>query len=134
MLAWTIESIPSTDWLYHRVHKTLYEKFPGPSIFRPKNGALSTDWSRYSTPEEARARARHPAENTIVHFKVEHVEGQCLGVKHSPVSPSERFPQGNRSHADVTYDIGDATADLAARVKIHRAWDAGGRLCAPIAW
>jgi hypothetical protein len=73
---------PDEDALYRWVHQQWFSKKTGgvsPTFFKnapdPPGGrqGMSTDWSRYSTPEESRRRARIPALNGVIelrgHFK-----------------------------------------------------------------
>ena len=60
---WPVESIPDDDRLYMRVPKSrVIDGWPDLGMFsngNPPGGGrpgLSTDWSKYSTPEETRAR------------------------------------------------------------------------------
>lgn len=60
---------------------------------------MSTDWEKYSTPEEARQRAAEPAWNGIVALIAGVVRSiEDLVVLHSP--DWERSPP-NRAHTDV---------------------------------
>lgn len=51
---WESESIPDVDLLFMRVHKAVLSENgePIPSSFRDHGGAMSTEWNKYSTPEE----------------------------------------------------------------------------------
>ena len=60
-----VEEVPNEAILYVRVHKDKIQKkgfqigFPSPGAFKntPETGQdLSSDWNKYSTPEESRAR------------------------------------------------------------------------------
>lgn len=78
--------------------------------FQNRGGAMSTDWSKYATPEETRQRRRTPADNAVVSMnvgKVRAVPGQS--VTHTPL------PE-NRAHTDV---LGEK--DEEARVLLRRA-------------
>ena len=96
LVPWEAEPIPDNDHLYLRVHVNGLdaERQLHPGIFRDRNG-MSTDWSRYSTPEEARARSGKPELNGLVALVagiVRSVEG--LSVQHTPLP-------ANRAHTDV---------------------------------
>ena len=73
---------------------------PIPQAFRnqpPKTGGMSTDWQKYSTANETKSRARHPAENIIIALlagAVREVPGQS--VVHTP-----DIENNNRAHTDV---------------------------------
>lgn len=65
-------------------------------------GAMSTDWSRYATPEETRARARKPSLNAVGRLHVGAVRQIPMqAVVHSPIRNHPTLPD-NRAHADVT--------------------------------
>jgi hypothetical protein len=56
---------------------------------------MSTDWGKYSSVDEARARARRPQENGIVTLEVAAVRSvSALTVQHSPFD-------ANQAHTDV---------------------------------
>lgn len=111
---WPIEDIPDVDGLYMRVHPMYF--FPdgelNPGVFRPRSGPMSTNWARYSTPEDTRQGAKQktpPSDYSVLSLPVgpvRHEAGQA--VEHSP-----QFD--NRSHTDV---IG--TRDNEARLKLLR--------------
>ena len=94
------------------VHKT-WVKPDGdvsPAAFKNHGNGMSTDWSRYSTPEQTRDRRRKPRENLVVQMEVERVrEIPGQSVEHSPL------PE-NRAHTDV---LGEK--DPEARVMLRRA-------------
>ena len=46
---------------------------------------MSTDWSKYSTPDESRNRAGNPSDNGIVSFVVEKIWAIDLTVEHDPL-------------------------------------------------
>lgn len=80
-----------------------------PSAFQNRGDGMSTDWSRYSTPEQTRDRRRQPSENLVVRMnvgRVRQVPGQQ--VEHSPLPK-------NRAHTNVTGD-----KDPESRVKLRR--------------
>jgi len=65
---------------------------------------MSADWAKYSTSEEARQRARIPADNYVVEFRAgaaRTIPGQT--VVHSPDEATD-----NRAHTDV---FGEKTAE-----------------------
>lgn len=114
---WAAEEIPDDGILYQRVHRNnLDDKgAPIPGAFRntpTKQDGMSTDWEKYSTPAETRARARSPAANSIIALavgKVREIEAQT--VEHTPVNPAPTILP-NRAHADV---FGEKTTE--ARLK-----------------
>lgn len=110
-MMWDSEDIPSSDTLYYRAHRTFYGKrWPldsiPPTCFmnRPKDdpdAGMSTDWSKYASPEESRSRARQPIDNAVVALTVADVHavpGQR--VAHTP-------QPDNRAHTDVFGDKSD---------------------------
>lgn len=61
-MPWPIEEIPESDDRYRFVHR---EKFRADgsvrlSAFTNHRGAMSGDWSKYSTSEDTRQRAPFP--------------------------------------------------------------------------
>jgi hypothetical protein len=117
--SWVSENIPDDDLLYMRVHKNLFDQtgviFPGAFKNRPtSNDGMSTDWAKYTHPEETRSRGRSPEDNAIIQMlvrKVRLIPGQK--VAHTPdlVTP-------NRAHSDV---FGEKTTE--ARLKFSRIFE-----------
>jgi len=109
---WPVEYIPNEDSLYMRVHRTWFKPNGqiSPGAFQNRGDGMSTDWSKYSTPEETRLRARKaPGDNAVVAMVVKDVRavpGQQ--VEHTPL------PQ-NQAHTDVRGE-----KDEEARVLIGR--------------
>ena len=122
MTPWPIEEIPDGDALYMRVHRQWFR--PDGSIInacfrnRPDDsGGMSTDWARYSTPEETRQRARRPQDNAVVAMNVGQVRaipGQT--VQHSPIFGHSDLPD-NRAHTDV---FGSKEQDPEVRLQFRR--------------
>ena len=96
MTDWPKEDIPDGDRLFYRVHRSLCRRGEiGVNVFRHQGDGMSTDWEKYSTPEESRNRAKKPLENAVVSLiagEVAKIPGQQ--IEHTPI------PR-NRSHADV---------------------------------
>ena len=116
LTSWPVENIPDLDRLYMRVHRNnQVDGVPTPGAFRdhPPDGerpGMSTDWSRYSTPEETLARARKPEDNGVVEMVVGAVRAiPNLRVEHVPL------PE-NRAHSEVF-----GKKDVEARVLLQRA-------------
>lgn len=102
-VTWPSEVIPPDDELYMRIHRTYYLNPPlpyseiPPGAFREQQGAMSTDWSKYSTPEQTRNRCESPEDNAVIALTVRDVEAIAgLSVRHTP-----DWPRGNRAHTDV---------------------------------
>lgn len=117
---WAVEPIPDTDTLYMRAHKNyFFDGMLAPGVFRDREGAMSTDWCKYSTAEETQMRARSPKDNSVVQFPASSVRAIPLTVEHTPDVAGK-----NRAHSDV---IGEKTTEV--RIKLHRvttiALDAG---------
>lgn len=109
------EIIPNADFLFLRVHKN-YLNF-GEDIplgaFRDQGGGMSTDWDKYSTPQETQARAKRssPADNGVLKMSVGGVRDiNGLSVEHTP----EPF---NRAHTDV---LGDKKSNPKVRLMLQR--------------
>jgi hypothetical protein len=114
---WEVEEILDEDFLFMRVHQNYLDDDgePIPGAFRnhpPKTGGMSTDWQKYSTPEQTRARARQPTANIIVELltgAVRKIPDQL--VIHTP-------EVGNRAHTDV---FGEKTVEVRERfMQIYR--------------
>jgi hypothetical protein len=114
---WPAEEVPNRATLYQRVHRNNLDEqgLPKPGAFRnspTKQDGMSTDWDRYSTPQQTRQRARQPSENIVIALpvgRVREIAGQR--VEHTPVQPEAEFA-GNQAHCDV---FGEKTTE--ARLK-----------------
>ena len=113
---WPTELIPDHDRLYMRVHRNHQVNgtlSPGAFRDQPPGGerpGMSTDWSRYSTPESTLRRARKPEDNGVVEMLVGHVRAiPNLLVEHTPLPD-------NRAHTDVF-----GQKDVEVRVLLQRA-------------
>ena len=98
-----VENIPDKDSVYSWVHRSLlrnkapeYWKTAVPNtVFRPKDGKISADWSNYSTPEKSRLNASEPQLNGVIGTIVRSIRKIApLVVLHSP-------RLGRRSHCDI---------------------------------
>lgn len=75
---------------------------------------MSTDWSKYSTPEETQQRARDPELNGVIEMNVGNVrEIPPLEVKHTPAPD-------NRAHTDVCNVPTKKSSKTKVRVKLAR--------------
>lgn len=79
-----------------------------PGVFRDQGDGMSTDWSKYSTPEQTRDRAANPAQNGVVALLVQPLRDVPLEVAHTP-----DVPRNNRAHTDVR---GKKTAEVRAKL------------------
>jgi hypothetical protein len=94
---WPSEDIPNHHRLFLRVNVGHVPSGLHPGIFRENKGSMSTDWEKYSTPEETRQRAPRPERTGVVGLNVGDIRAIAeLSVMHSPV----RSP-ANRAHTDV---------------------------------
>lgn len=93
-----------------RVHKQ-YLKRPGhvsASCFRNRRddatdrAGMSTDWRKYSTAQECRARARVPGDNGVIELVAARVEREIPGqsVEHTPIQGRADMAD-NRAHTDI---------------------------------
>lgn len=107
---WPVEDIPGPARLFYRVHiGQLPDKQLHPGVFREHGGAMSTDWEKYSTPEESQARAPQPTQNGIVALVAATIRSiEPLEVRHEP-TPT------NRSHSAV--DGLGASDDMTSKVR-----------------
>jgi hypothetical protein len=95
---WEIEQIPDDDLLHYRVQKAwIVDGSVIPGAFRDREGAMSVDWNKYSTPAESRNRAKKPNDNAIVSF----VASDLRKMAKQTVSHSPNQPLNNRAHSDV---------------------------------
>jgi len=100
--AWDGENIPNEAYLYMRVHKMKIDSDgePIPGAFKnlpTSDDGMSTDWEKYSTPEETCQRGRVPLDNIVIRFltgRVRNIPEQI--VKHTPDKENN-----NRAHTDV---------------------------------
>ena len=106
---WEKEPIPDDALLYMRVHKHNLDANgePIPGAFRnqpTRADGMSTDWNKYSTPEEGQARARTPGDNAVIVLPVAAVReiADEQIVEHTPIyEPLAEPPIFNRAHTDV---------------------------------
>lgn len=98
MTTWPEEDIPSDDRLFMRVHIRTHARKGKLSTgaYQNHNSGMSTDWEKYSTPEQTRQRGRKAApEYGVVAMSVAEVRlvpGQT--VEHEPETE-------NRAHTEV---------------------------------
>lgn len=93
------EPIPNEDNVYRRFHRDQYDEEDNtviPMVFDNKGKGMSTDWSKYSSPEKCRNRAPNPEEFGVLTLKVKQIrEIESQDVEHTPT-------KDNNSHSDVT--------------------------------
>lgn len=110
---WPIESIPDEDRLSGRVPKSrVIDGWPDLGMFsngNPPGGGrpgLSTDWNKYATPEETRARSprKAPDDYAVIFFIAGMVRTLPLQtVEHTPWCNEPEIPElpDNRAHSDI---------------------------------
>lgn len=85
------EPIPDNNYLYQRVHSTFVNDGKlNPGVFSDHQGAMSTDWSKYSTPEKSRLRAKQPEKNGIIQLmagKIREIPNQQ--IEHEPENDNQ---------------------------------------------
>lgn len=114
-MPWPVEDIPDEDSLYMRVHQA---NIRADGSFRTNawnnhGDGMSTNWSRYSTPEDTRKDVerfgKQPNKYAVIELRVGQVRaipGQS--VQHSP-------EEDNQAHTDVL-----GKKDEEARVRLGR--------------
>lgn len=114
VIDWPAEQIPNRDRLFMRVHKTWRKKDGSiaPGAFQNHSAGMSTDWEKYSTPEETHRRARRdPKKNAVVFLVV----GEVRAVPGQRVEHTPDVERCNRAHTDV---LGEK--DVETRMKLTR--------------
>jgi hypothetical protein len=92
---WPKEEIPDQDSLFMRVHRTnAPDGELAPGAFRDIGRGMSTDWQKYSTPDETRARAKAPHKVGVIGMVAGGVRGCGLLVEHDPIPV-------NRAHTEI---------------------------------
>jgi len=91
------EDIGDIDKLYYRIHKTWIKddgKIKSGAFIERGNG-MSTDWEKYSIPENTRNRATSNSKlNGVVSFITGNLRKLTLTVQHTP-------SEDNRAHTDI---------------------------------
>jgi hypothetical protein len=93
------------DVVYGELKPGVFRNRPDPT--RPtRPPAMSTDWSRYATPDDTRARALSspPQVNGVISLNVGKVRGiHRQSVEHTPTAadPADPSSRDNRAHTDV---------------------------------
>lgn len=84
---WSSQVIPDGEFLFYRV--PLKGLKPNnqmhPYVFKENEGAMSSDWERYSTPTITRNRAPKPQNFGVIKLIVDYIRARPgLSVIHSP--------------------------------------------------
>jgi hypothetical protein len=75
---WDSEYIPDESQTYMRAHSQYFRgKLLQPGVFRKRDGGMSVDWDKYSTPEQTRQRCASPPDNAVIRLAV-------IGVRDIP--------------------------------------------------
>lgn len=103
MSTWPVETIPDDAALFYRVPVAYLraDLKPAPGVFRENKGSISTDWEKYSTASETRARPGRPERFAVLRLvagKIREIRG--MRVSHSPIQNREGVSD-NRAHTDV---------------------------------
>ena len=110
-MSWPVETILDNDKLYMGIHKSWFYKDGEimPGAFRDHEEGMSTEWSKYSTPDQTRQNRRIPSDNAIMAMQV----GEVRDIPNQEVqhTPTTRI----RAHTDVS---GEKTPE--ARLKFKR--------------
>jgi hypothetical protein len=111
---WPKEVISDADHLYMRVHEVFVsDEGVAPGAFKDHQGGMSTDWEKYSTPEETRQRAKEPLRNGVIQLVAGSVRGiPGLSVEHTP-------SLDNRAHTDV---FGQKSPEVRLKLKRIAEW------------
>jgi hypothetical protein len=111
---WPVEQIPDGDDLLMGVHRRWFkaDRSIQPGAFRNHNGGMSTDWSRYSAPEQTRQRRRTPLDNAVIRMNV----GDVRAIPGQSVQHTPDWETMNRAHSDV---VGEK--DEQVRILLRRA-------------
>lgn len=85
-----------------------------PLAFQNRDGGMSVDWNKYSTPSLSQQRARSPSNNGIVSF----VTGD-LRALHGQTVEHDPLPD-NQSHSEV---FGEKTEEVRLKMRALFRWE-----------
>ncbi len=104
-----MEEITDTDLLYYRVHKDFISSQGEilPAAFRDKNGSMSSDWAKYSTPIASLLRSKVKEDNAIISLETGKLRKIPQQVKHAPYGC-------NYSHTNI---IGRKNTEIRTKIK-----------------
>ena len=115
------DHVPDDDHLYCYVHKSMAKEKPSKRAFQntPSTGNnLSSDWSKYSTPEQTRARLakqkklgkdgnykeefKRPEDYYVVQLRVGHIRTEISSqqIEHDPIQGNPDIPD-NLAHTII---------------------------------
>ena len=118
------ETVPDDARLFMRVHDQHIDKAGKlrPGVFRDQGAGMSTDWSKYSSAEDSRSRARKPFENGVISIAAgdtRRVRG--LTVEHTPYNAEPPHAR----HVDV---CGEKDEEVRMRLLELAGWEIKNRL------
>jgi hypothetical protein len=114
------EYIPDDDTLFRRAPKNQLVPLGELTlvVFSDRDGYLSTDWNKYSTPEATRQRVRHLGRNPDSYAVAALPVGR---VRHEAGQEVEHSPQDdNQAHTDVIGNTKRTINDIEVRVLLLR--------------
>lgn len=103
-LTWEAENVPNEDFLYMRVHKGFFHPrhIPfAPAIFKNNGEGMSTDWSKYSTPNDTRNRVKQFGKMPENYAVIEMLVADVKSIENQTVEHTPDIPNLNRAHTDV---------------------------------
>ena len=124
------EIIASNQSLYYRINKVNIEieetgkKRIKPVAFdpmpKPDSVELSVEWSKYTTPEETKQRARKPENNGVLSFNSDKIRNKPvnLDVRHHPTQLNPITGYHNQSHS-LVFNVLSAENDPEIRLKLR---------------
>lgn len=111
VIDWPPEQIPDRDRLFMHIHKTWRRNGAvSPGAFENHGAGMSTDWEKYSTPEQTRERARVPEKNAVISL----VAGEVREVPGQKVEHTPDVERSNRAHTDV---LGEKDEEVRLKLK-----------------
>lgn len=134
---WPVEEIPGTARLFVRVHQDNWrDGRPKEGAFRFRgatptaDGSLSSNWDKYSDPEDTRVRSKEPHRNGVISLNVGFLTDELrLRVQHSPDhcltrDPTTPWVRPNRAHTDVwSLESPEIRVLLRRECRVERALD-----------
>ncbi len=122
------EEIPNDAIVFYRIHEQYIDREENdgkrkikPSAFdpfpKPDGTEMSVDWSKYSSAQALKERARKPEKNGIVSFDVASVRESPtpLKVEHRPTYPDP----DNQAHS-IVFDVLSDSNEPEIRIKLRR--------------
>lgn len=100
---WPVEDIQGKDWLYLRVHRNNFrDGKPTIGAFKEHGEGLSTDWSKYSGPNDSRRRGKIPSDNGVIGFQVQNLNAITgIRIQHDPLFYGPSDEKNNRAHTNI---------------------------------